>query len=60
LGSAAFKPVKNDMVGNIKVRDYLEAIERSRHGLTPSRKSVTDSSLPRLFQKLSKTSSSTS
>jgi hypothetical protein len=26
LGSAAFKPVKNDMVGNVKVRD-IEAPE---------------------------------
>lgn len=42
LGSVAFKPVKNDMSGNIKVRTSIDATATAI--LTQGRKSATDSS----------------
>lgn len=42
LGSVAFKPVKNDMSGNIKVRTWNHAAGTAL--LTQGRKSATDSS----------------
>jgi hypothetical protein len=44
LGSAAFKPVKNDMVGNIKVSSYVEYVSqthkliRAENPRTPTRR----------------------
>lgn len=42
LGSVAFKPVKNDMSGNIKVRTGIDAAGTAV--LTQGRKSATDNS----------------
>lgn len=61
LGSAAFKPVKNDMVGNIKVRVDRWYVRGERAiGLIMYRKSATASSPPPRSRRRSKTSSSTS